>query len=177
MQGRDQEGLRLMREAFASVERFADARMSHVMEGQLGALMVKTGARAEGLRRLRQAYEELEVMLGRDHSHVTDTAVALSRSLASGTPTPAELAEAERTSRHALDSRGRALGNDNPKVAEARCRLGLVLARGNGTEEAIALLEQSLPALARWGAADPTDLAEARPRLAQLLAARARASR
>jgi serine/threonine-protein kinase len=181
LQGRYEEALPLMREALgASRRRDGDGnRMTLVMRGQLGVLLVRTGAREEGLAMARQAYTELAAMFPHGHAHVADTAIALVRALAASGAAPAELrggelGEAESLARRALAIRAAQLAADHPKLAEARCWLAVVLAMGGRGDTAAPLLEESLPLLARWGAADPADLAEARRRLAEAHAARAR---
>jgi tetratricopeptide (TPR) repeat protein len=181
LQGRYAEALPLMREAYAisGNDRGDGGRMASVVGGQLGVLLVRTGARAEGLALLRRAYADLDAMFPSGHAHVADTAIALVRALAASGAAPVELragelGEAERLVRRALAIRAGQLDADHPKVAEARCWLGIVLAMGGRGEAAAPLLDESLPVLARWGAADPADLAEARRRLAEAHAARAR---
>jgi eukaryotic-like serine/threonine-protein kinase len=181
LQGRYAEALPLMREAYAAsrVRPSDDGRMTSVIGGQLGVLLVRTGERDEGLALLRRAYADLEAMFPSGHAHVADTAIALVRALAASGAAPAELraselGEAERLARRALAIRAVQLASDHPKAAEARCWLGIVLATGGRGEAAAPLLDESLPVLARWGAADPADLAEARRRLAEAHAARAR---
>jgi hypothetical protein len=149
MQERYREALPLMREAWDVARRRDDdgGRSALGIGGQLGVLLVRTGARAEGLSRLRRAYAELHAMFPAGHMHVADTAVALTRALLAGSPTPDELAEAERLSRHAVEIHGAQLAPDHPTGP---------------------LLRDNLPALERWGMADRADLREARRRLAAL---------
>jgi hypothetical protein len=149
--------------------------MQHVMAGQLGVLLARTGARAGGLRLLRQAYSALDAMFPGGHMHVADTGVALTRALLLTEPAaPAELAEAERVGRRALEIRTAQHAAAHPRVAEARCWLGIVLAARGRPAEANPLLRESIPRLERWGAADPADLAEARRRLSRIEAHAAR---
>jgi tetratricopeptide (TPR) repeat protein len=170
MQGRYAEALPLMREAYQAVRQRVDdgGRGAAVLGGQLGVLLARTGERAEGLGLLRKAYRELDAMFPSGHHHVADTAVALARALLAGQATRAEVGEAERMAGRAVEIRSAQLGADHPKLAEARCWLGIVLAAQGRRDEAQPLLGEALPVFARWGMADPADLREARRRLAEV---------
>jgi len=179
LQGRYVEALPSMREAYKVALRYGDGgRMASVVRGQLGALLVRTGYREEGLRLLRESYAGLNAMFPGGHAHVADTALILTRALLAGRrPAPDDVAEAERLVRRALELRGSQLAAGHPKLAEAGCWLGIVLAVMGRSPEAKQLLEENVPAFAAWGAADPADLAEARRRLAKAEAALARSAR
>jgi serine/threonine-protein kinase len=170
LEGRYGEALPLMSEAHLALRERGDdgGRGELVLRGQLGVLMARTGARGEGLAQLRQANARLQAMFPDGHMHVADTAIALARALLAEPAAPGELEEAERASRRAVEIREGKLGADHPKLAEARCWLGIALAAQGREGEALPLLSEALPIFARWGTADPADLRLARRRLAEL---------
>jgi len=170
LQGRYAEALPWLRDAYEIARQRGDdgGRMAAVMGGQLGALLARTGTRTEGLAMLRRALRELDAIFPGGHPHVADTAVVLARTLSSP-GIPADLVEAEKLARRAIEMRSTQLAPEHPKLAEARCVLGIVLAAAGRDSEAEPLLRNALPALEAWGVADKADLAEARRRLKSLL--------
>jgi hypothetical protein len=99
-------------------------------------------------------------MFPNGHAHVADTAIAFTRGIVEARR-PGGLIEAEHLARRAVEIRETQLAPTHPKVAEARCWLGIVLAKRGRVEESAPLLREALLVLSKWGLADPADLAQA----------------
>jgi tetratricopeptide (TPR) repeat protein len=165
LQRRYAEALPLMREAYGAARRRegdVSARLTAVIRGQFGALLVRNGRRSDGLRELDSAYATLAAIFPQGHPHVADTALLLARAFTTAPSSPAEGARAESLTRRAIELREARFPKGHPRIAEAQCRLGLILIRSGRASEGIDLLRAFVPAFAGWGAADPADVEEAR---------------
>ncbi len=165
LQGSYPEARALIERAMAIQRRWgADAVDLWGMERHLGAVMIRTGQRAEGLRRLRTAVAKLKSLQPGGHILLADTQAWLGFALLES----GAASEAEPLFRDALVFRRASLPANHPKIAEAECGLGWTLAIQGQSRKAEALLGRNLPVFRSWGLADPVTVRQLEKRLAEL---------
>jgi len=165
LQGSYPEARALIEQAMAIQRRWgADAVDLWGMERHLGAVMIRTGQRAEGLRRLRTAVAKLKSLQPGGHILLADTQAWLGFALLES----GAASEAEPLFRDALVFRRASLPANHPKIAEAECGLGWTLAIQGQSRKAEALLGRNLPVFRSWGLADPVTVRQLEKRLAEL---------
>ncbi len=165
LQGSYPEARALIEQAMAIQRRWGgDVVALWGMEKHLGAVMIRTGQRAEGLRRLRTAVAKLKSLQPGGHSLIADTQARLGFALLES----GAASEAELLFRDALVLRRASLPVNHPQIAEAECGLGWAFAIQGRSREAEALLARNLPVFRSWGLADPVTVRQLEKQLSEL---------
>ena len=125
-------------------------------------LVQDVGQPAEALAAVQEALRTVEEHAPEQGHYIADLQVWLGRlRIEASVPSAAEPAL-----RAALAYRESSLPADHPKVAEARCVLGIALAAQGRRAEAEPLLRSGLPVFAEWGLANRSLVARAQQALA-----------
>jgi serine/threonine-protein kinase len=166
-QGRADEGLPYLGEAVAMNRRLhgTDSPQAGYVLGQYGILLLHLGRTEEAHVEVRTALRLVENSSAAGaRSVVADTRFRLGHVLLE----TGALDQAEPLFREVLSTRRNLFPASHPRIDEAKCGLGVVLAEGDDPASGVTLLRDALPRYSSWGQADRLLLARAERALGNL---------